>query len=133
MPLLIDFQSPCDNYKLTFEDDGKVAYGYLKNRSNIIGDVWLYNRCETPNRCEQTDKNNIPFANSTEYVSKEAHYQKDVGSDDVLVTWEYGGHGPVAYIYVHEDLLGIVGKGDKPGYSKFAVKDGPLGRKMEIV
>lgn len=132
MSLLIDFISPCRNYSLTFEDDGKVAYGYLKTDSKIVGDVWLYNRCETPALPEWKDRNNIPFANSSEYVTKEAQYKKLVTIQDVKVTWEFEENNLYAYIYVHEDLLGVVGEGDKPGYSRLAIKDGPLGQTMDI-
>ena len=47
--LIINFPSPCKSYTLTFEGDSKVAYAYLKKEDKIVGDVWIYNRCETPN------------------------------------------------------------------------------------
>jgi len=37
--LLLGFVSPCGKYALTFEDDGKVAYAYLKEENRIVGDV----------------------------------------------------------------------------------------------
>jgi hypothetical protein len=94
---------------------------YVEN--SLPQSMWAMPTLQLP---EWTDKKNIPFANSEGYVAEEEHYQKEVGYEDVLVTWEYGELSPVAYIYVHENLLGVVGDGDKPGYSRYAVMDGPL-------
>ena len=132
--LMLDFVSPCGDYVLTFEDDGRVAYAYLKrcSESAIVGDVWLYNRCPTPADPEWTDREKIPFANSREYTDPCATMQRQVGPADVLVAWESEDSGPVAYVYVFEDLLAVVGVGDMPGYARFAVRDCRLARVMEI-
>jgi hypothetical protein len=130
--LLIDRWSPDGEFRVTFEDDGKVAYGYLKQQDDIVGDVWLYNRCTTPTAPEWTDRSKIPFANCCGYASEQGRLQEPVENDDVQVEWEYEGDQPTAYIYVREELLGVVGIGDKPGYSRWAVKDGPLGRVMQF-
>jgi hypothetical protein len=37
--IICDFPSPCGEYTLTFDDNGKVAYAYLKNNGNIVDDV----------------------------------------------------------------------------------------------
>ena len=130
--LMLDFESPCGRFVLTFEDDGKVAYAYLKNDDGIVGDVWLYNRCATPEQPEWKERKNIPFANCKGYMSEDGRIKKRVGSRDVLVDWEYENDEPVAYVYLFEDLYGVVGVDDKPGYARFAVKDSPLARVMEI-
>jgi hypothetical protein len=69
--LMLNFQSPKSTVHLTFEDDGKVAYAYLKKDNEIVGDLWLYNRCKTPVKPEWKDKKNIPFANSKEYIGEQ--------------------------------------------------------------
>jgi hypothetical protein len=34
---------------IVIEDDGRVAYAYFYSPENeIVGDVWLYNRCRAP-------------------------------------------------------------------------------------
>ncbi len=131
--LLLDFRSPCGSFTLTFEDDGKVAYAYLKREGAIVGDVWLYNRCPTPSAPEWSDPRKIPFANPLEYVTENARIEAVVGDGDILVDWEGQGDEVVAYVYLFEDLIGVVGVGDKPGYARFAAKDGPLAQVMEIV
>jgi hypothetical protein len=130
--LLLDFVSPCDKYSLTFEDDGKVAYAYLKEGNKIVGDVWLYNRCETPEVTEWKDRNNIPFANCKGYMREEGRLEEPVGLEEVYVTWDSNDKGPVAYVHVLENLLGVVGVDDKPGCARFAIRDGPLAKIMII-
>ena len=129
--LMLDFWSPCEQYKLTFDDDGKVAYGYLKKKDKIIGDVWLYNRCSTPDQPEWSDKANIPFANCRQYMMEEGRLQKSISVQDVLVDWKYEEEKAIAYIYLFKDLYGVVGPDYKPGYARFASKDGPLAKVME--
>lgn len=132
--MMIDFTSPCGSYKLTFDDNGKVAYAYLKEISSreIVGEVWLYNRCETQSDSEFQDKSNIPFANPKNYISEQGRLQKSITLKDVLVDWEYEERTPVAYIYVEEDLYGVVGVGDKPGYARHALKNNRLARILEF-
>jgi len=127
--LMLNFQSPIKSTTLTFEDNGKVAYAYLKDDGNIIGDVWLYNHTniETP---EWNDIKNIPFLNPEEYIDVKGIMQKSLTMHDVLVNWEKDGNMLVAYIYIFEDLYGVVGVGDKPGYARFAIKNGPLAKIM---
>jgi hypothetical protein len=130
--LLLEFVSPCGKYALTFDDDGKVAYAYLKKGKRIVGDVWLYNRCETPEVTEWKDRNNIPFANCKGYMREEGKLKDPVGPDEVHVKWGSDDKNPVAYVYVFENLLGVVGVGDKPGYARFAIRNGRLAKVMII-
>lgn len=130
--LVINFKSPIDSISLTFEDNGKVAYAYLKLENKCVGDIWLYNRCVTPEVPEWKDRNKMPFANSKDYMSEDGKMNRDVGIEDVLIDWEEEEQGLVAYIYLFEDLYGVVGVNDKPGYARFATKDNPLAKVMDI-
>jgi hypothetical protein len=130
--LIVDFPSPCGVFKVTVEDNGKVAYAYLKRASEIVGDVWLYNRIRIPDAPEWGDRTKIPFANSRDYVGSGAILDVAPAADRINIDWEYEGNNPVAFVYVDGDLYGVVGVGDKPGYSRFAIKDSRLGRVMVI-
>lgn len=96
--LVADFLSPCGEFKVTFEDDGKVAYAYLKKGTTIegsviVGDVWLYNRCAAPEHSEWHDPRNIPFANRKEFTRDDARFDKAVALEDIRVEWQYpDGH-----------------------------------------
>ncbi|WP_020468663.1 hypothetical protein [Zavarzinella formosa] len=130
--LMIDFPSPCNMYVLTIEDDGKTGYGYLKHMDRIVGDVWLYNRCEAPETTEWQDKKNLPFANCKGYVNPQGLMERDVSADDINIDWDYGKAGLVVYVYFFEDLYGALRPNDKPGYARFAIKSGPLAKVMEM-
>jgi hypothetical protein len=130
--MMIDYFSPYNSFILTFEDDGKVAYAYLKKNGKIVGDVWLYNRCGIPRIPEWTDPNNIPFANCNGYMSEEGLMNQEVEIGHVLVDWEQEETGPIAYVYIFENLYGVVGLNDKPGYARFAIKDSPIAKVMDI-
>ena len=129
--LILNFQSPINSITLTFEDNGEVAYAYLKKDNIIIGDVWLYNY-KSIKHSEWNDINNAPFLNPAEYISEEGIMKKTVTIHDVLVTWEEDGTELDAYVYIHEDLYGVVGPGDKPGYARYAIKNNPIARVMNI-
>ena len=129
--LSLNFQSPIESMTLTFEDNGKVAYAYLKDNGNIIGEVWLYNytNITTP---EWDNAKNAPFLNPEEYINMQGIMKKSITLHDVLVNWEQDGNDLVAYIYILENLYGVIGPEDKPGYARFAIKNGPLAKVMAI-
>jgi hypothetical protein len=126
--VLAEFNSPCGEFKLTIDDDGKVAYAYLKKGITILGDVWLYNRCSTPEQPEWVDRRNLPFANCREFTTEEGRFDQAIALDDTQVEWEYEDGLPRALVYVSRRLVATVGVNDKPGYCRFASKDGPLAK-----
>jgi|SRR6516162_6183373 hypothetical protein len=123
-----DFVSPCGEFKLTLDDDGKVAYAYLKRVPTILGDVWLYNRCATPHEPDWKDPRNLPFANCQEFMLEEGRFDQAVALADIRVDWHYAGGQPKALVYLLGRLVASVGVNDKPGYCRFASKDGPLAK-----
>src|SRR5271157_5368984 len=127
-----DFTSPCGLYMLTFDDDGKVAYAYLKKGNAILGDVWVYNRCPTPDQSEWKDRGNLPFANCKGYMKDEGRVNTPVILDDINVEWEYAGGQVRAFVYICGDLVACVGLGEKPGFARYASRDGPLAKLMVI-
>ena len=131
---MLDFVSPCGAYLVTVEDNGRVAYAYLKNKidKEIHGYVWLYNRCEAPIVPEWSNKEKIPFLNPAGYTDESSWIQCEVKVQDVTVYWEYEEDQPVAYVYVFSDLYGVIGFNDKPGYARHATENNPLAKVMEI-
>ena len=119
------------NYSIVFEDNGRVAYAYLlDNFDNIVGDVWLYNRCTTPLEPEWKNPDKMPFANSSEYVKNE-HFDPVKNTEDVSVRWKYDDDKVQAKIYIHDRLFAILTEGSKPGKSLLANKNGPLAKVLE--
>jgi hypothetical protein len=37
--LFVRFSSPCKEYELTMDDNGRVAYAYLRKGKNILGTI----------------------------------------------------------------------------------------------
>ena len=65
-------------------------------------------------------------------MKEEGRLKDPVGPEQVHVEWRSEGKDPVAYVYIFENLLGVVGVGDKPGCARFALRDGPLAKVMVI-
>ena len=101
----IDFVSPCGLFTLTLDDDGKVAYAYLKRGGTICGDVWLYNRCPTPTLPEWKDRSNMPFANCRDYMHAEGHLETGVAFEEVRVAWEYPDGAATACVSIRDRLV----------------------------
>lgn len=131
--LLISFAADDGRHRLVIEDDGRVAYAYLKDQGRIIGDVWLYNRCPAPGPAEWKDKAKIPFANCRSYFDESlGRIKEPLGGDDFQVDWNETEDGLQVYVYLREELIAMVGPNDKPGYSRFATKNGPLAKVMKF-
>lgn len=128
--LIADFVAPNADFKLTFDDDGRVAYAYLKHLDTIVGDVWIYNRCEAPDRPEWRDRTKSPFANPSAYTLPGGDRHDPVALGDIRVRWGPDDGHVTADIYIRGDLVASVGDGEKPGRSKFAAKDGPLAKRL---
>lgn len=129
--ILGNFSSPCGGFTLTFDDDGRVAYAYLKQGDMVVGDVWIYNRCKTPDEPEWRDRTKIPFANCKPYVKNDGHCLPST-LNDISVKWAFEDELPKAFVYFLGDLVAVVGVGDKPGHSMFASKNGPLAKVLAL-
>jgi hypothetical protein len=115
------------NYALIIEDDGRVAYAYLLDDDDIIGDVWLYNQQEPP----QTSfwlKEDMPFLNPKEYLAKDLTVKPILKEIEIRVEWtESKEDGLIeAGIYIRDKFIASVMAGSKPGWSVLVAKDGPL-------
>lgn len=132
--IFVDFMDPQSGYCVVFEDDGRVAYGYLLDAvEKIIADVWLYNRCETPREPEWQTPDLLPFANPMEYAKDHSGVTPVEDASEVTVQWvPLGGDQMRAIISIRGDIFGIIENGSKPGWSLMAAKDGPLAKVLEI-
>jgi len=115
--------------QLVFEDDGRVAYAYLFSEGEIVGDVWLYNSGETPDNPDWEDFSEMPFLNGREF-SKGERYPRIHEVSEVRVQWadDHDGTAGRAELYLREKLFAILEPGAKPGWSRWALKDGPLAK-----
>lgn len=122
-PLLIENRHANSDYSAIFEDDGKVAYAYLRKGADIVGDVWLYNHGEAPTEPEWEDPSRMPFANPKEFTNPDL-FEPVRDASEVSFEWEE--NQPALLILIRGDLYARLIPGSKPGWSKLAIKDGPL-------
>ncbi len=127
--LMSQHVDPDSGFKALFEDNGRVAYAYLFDGDRIIADVWLYNRGPAPSEPEWRDRSRAPFANPAKYVSAgQPRYVNEPA--DVQFVWQRSGDRQEtrAFIFLHGELVAELRPGSKPGWSRYAAKDGPLAR-----
>ena len=122
-------------FSVMFEDDGRVAYAYILDPDgNIVGDVWLYNRCAAPAEPEWHDKSQLPFANPASFVRGEARIKPVSNVCDVSVQWKLMDDGqPRANILIRNHLAGVLSNGSKPGWSTQASRNGPLAKAFDDI
>jgi hypothetical protein len=127
--ITIEFKSLIYEMSTIFEQNSKVAYAYLLDQEEVISDVWLYNIDYTPQIPEW--KNNLcemPFRNSIEYVSPVV-FKPVINQDEVRVEWiEESDKYIVAKILIRGELVGILGRDHKPGWSKMALANSPIAK-----
>jgi hypothetical protein len=115
------------HYSVEINDDGKVAYAYLYDDEDIIGDVWLYNQQEPP-QVSFWQPEDMPFLNPKEYLAKDAAIRRMQNESEVRCEWtESSDDGLIEVgIYIRDKFIAAVASGSKPGWSVLVVKDGPL-------
>ncbi len=126
----IQFRIFCEfdtHYSLVIQDDGRVAYAYLYEGEDLVGDVWLYNQIEPPLTSFWLPED-MPFLNPKEYLADNAKIKSITDKSEVRCEWtESKDTGLIeAAIYVRDKFIASVAVGDKPGWSVLVSKDGPL-------
>ncbi|MDB4924068.1 hypothetical protein [Mucilaginibacter sp.] len=115
------------HYSIVIKDDGRVAYAYLYEGEDIIGDVWLYNQQEAP-AISFWREEDMPFLNPKEYLLKDASIKPITNDSDIRCEWtESLNDGLIEVgISICDKFIACISSGSKPGWSVFVVKDGPL-------
>jgi hypothetical protein len=115
------------HYSLQINDDGRVAYAYLYEGEDIIGDVWLYNQQEPPAISFWLEEDR-PFLNPKEYLLKEAKVKPIQKETDIRCEWTDSKEDGLIEvgIYLHDKFIAAAAAGSKPGWSVLVAKDGPL-------
>jgi hypothetical protein len=126
-------QIPCEfdrNYSLKIVDDGRVAYAYLYESEDIIGDVWLYNQQEPPQTSFWLPED-MPFLNPREYLENNGMIKPIQQASEIRTEWtESKDDGLIEVgIYIRNKFIASVAAGSKPGWSVLVAKDGPLALK----
>jgi hypothetical protein len=129
---LMSQKDPRSGESVVVEDDGRVCYAYLLSpEEQIVGDVWLYNRCEAPVEPEWTDRTKAPFANPRRFIQDPPGFRLPSGEEEVAIRWTESAPGTrVAEVLIGDLIIGRLRAGQKPGWALAAAKDGPLARAL---
>jgi len=120
------YEVPDSGMSVAIEDDGRVAYAYLKQHGKIVADVWLYNVVPTPNEITWTDPVQMPFLNPRRYCAQ-AEFQRIEPDTDVTCTL-VSEHVEVR---VEGQLIARLRPGIRPGWSRLARISGPLAEPLD--
>jgi len=119
--LLLRFDDPNGRLAVVLEDDNRVAYAYLLEDEQVVGDVWLYNVVESPDAVNWEDSSAMPFLNPRQYCKPE-QTPRLTSHSAVECTWFDAG--------VEVSVDGVpwarLEGGSKPGWSRLAAQPGPL-------
>lgn len=113
-------------WSLVVEDDGHVAYAYLRDDERIVGDVWLYNVDPAPDHTRWKDQPRRPFLNPQVFCSARS-LPRLSSSSDIRAIWD-GGEVTLVVDGRHWAKLA---PGSKPGWSILAARSGPLAKPLE--
>jgi hypothetical protein len=115
------------DYSVKIEDDGRVAYAYMMQGEDAVGDVWLYNRSEEP-QVNFWNPEDLPYLNPAEYLHKEAATIPPIKEpSEVRCEWSETSDGIIEVdILLRGKFVAQLVPGAKPGWSVLVAKDGPL-------
>lgn len=116
-----------ENYSVLIEDDGRVAYAYLLEYGDVVGDVWLYNQSAAPGDNNWANQQ-IPYLNPAEYLSPNAAVSPIESESEIRCEWiESLNDGTIEVgIWLRDQFIAQIETGSKPGWSVLVAKDGPL-------
>lgn len=130
--ILVEFIHTETGFSVVFDDNGKVAYGYLiQADETIVADVWLYNRGGTPTDPEWNDIAKMPFRNALAFVTEQEVTPVE-NEGEIGVEWLHNESGQLigADILLRGELFGRLMINSRPGWAKLARRNGPLARTL---
>jgi hypothetical protein len=129
--IILTDADPQSRYRAVFEDDGRTGYAYLLKDKDVVSDVWLYNHGEPPSAPEWHDPSNAPFRNPKQYVKSECVMPAN-SPKDIRFIWDRGPNTNdiKVSIEIRGEICGQLKPHVKPGWARYALKDGPLARIM---
>jgi hypothetical protein len=124
--LFCDFN---ETFSIIIDDDGRVAYAYLCENEDIIGDVWLYNQSSSPLKNNWKDTEEMPFLNPEDFIKENLPpIENDNNVEAIWVPSEDGETVLKVEIFIRGRLIAKMAPKSLPGWSKLVTKDGPLAK-----
>jgi hypothetical protein len=125
------YACPGSDFVVVVEDDERVAYAYVLDEDEIVGDVWLYNRHPAPAEIDRSASSGMAPLNHASCVAADRQLSPPLGPhEDCEVVWTMTEQGGVetAAIVIRGRLYARLAPGAKPGWCIAAAEDGPLAR-----
>ncbi|MFO0584271.1 MAG: hypothetical protein U0229_18505 [Anaeromyxobacter sp.] len=123
--MTLRFPDPSGSRSVDIDDDGRVAYAYLRRDDRIVADVWLYNVGGDPETVDWRDRAALPFQNPASYTTGEALPRIDACTN-VECRWDAEG----VTLIVEGTAWARLAEGSKPGWSRAARVAGPLAKPL---
>jgi hypothetical protein len=124
--VLLRFDESGTDRAVVLEDDGRVAYAYLLDHENVVSDVWLYNVADTPNVVDWNDESQMPFLNPQSFCKTETAPRLTQRASIECIWFDEG-----VEVVVNGVLVARLKPGAKPGWSRLALRPGPLAKPLE--
>lgn len=127
--LLLEYVSPDRKWSVIFDDNGHTGYAYARCEGDIVSDVWLYNRGEAPIELPwHHPPDDLPYENPREFTA-DTQFTPPAVPSDISVEWRLADSPPTSAVILLRGMpIGMLTLGSKPGWAKFAKKDGPLAK-----
>jgi hypothetical protein len=126
---VVEMRDPRSNYGVVIDEDHKVAYAYLKEGERTVGDVWLYNVRAAPETPEWDTPENAPFMNPRGFALAER--PRSYPDARYEFRWLRAGEAfEGVEIVIDGVLIARLKPGSKPGWSRYARKDGPVAKRL---
>jgi hypothetical protein len=127
---MLEFHHESTGCSLVIDDDGRVAYAYLRDpECAIIGDVWLYNRAPAAD-ADWADPAQVPLPNPPSFACPLPG--EPPSAEDLTVRWAVDETLLLADVLVRGTLLARLSPGAAPGWNVLAIADGPLAQVLEL-
>lgn len=124
--LLLHFAAPNGELALVVEDDNRVAYAYLLQGEQIVGDVWLYNVAATPETAPWRTGEEMPFLNPAGYC-KPGPIPRLTKMSIIQCRW----YSDAVDLVVDGVKWAHLQKGKKPGWCRWSMREGPVARPLD--
>jgi hypothetical protein len=128
--LLLEFRHVDTGCSVVIDDDGRVAWAYLKSPDEqILADVWLYNVAPTPEVSDWADPAQAPFLNPSALADPLPQPLPE-SPDDLTVQWVVDGQLLLADVLLRGVLVARLSPGATPGWNVLATIAGPCALPM---
>ncbi len=109
-----------------FEDDKVSGWLYLTsaNEKKPVGDCWIYNRIKAPSPSEIKNYRNGPPPASSDFCDSNIFV---LPTDNISIIFRWSNDGNAVALIVDNISLGYIIAGNRGGYSRNLIRNGPWG------